>query len=133
MSVEIRRAGPEDAELFERVADDVFDYAVEPATLADYLATPGHHLVVAIAGGEVVGQAAAVLHRHPDERPVELYIDELAVAPAFRRRGIARLMLDSCSRSAASSGARRPGSEPSTTTSQPRASMPRAKRRRNRS
>jgi ribosomal protein S18 acetylase RimI-like enzyme len=94
MSVEIRRAGPGDAELFERVADDVFDYAVDPATLAGYLATPGHHLVVAIAGGEVVGQAAAVLHRHPDERPVELYIDELAVAPAFRRRGIARLMLD---------------------------------------
>lgn len=94
MSVEIRRAGPQDAELFEHVADDVFDYAVDLATLADYLATPGHHLVVAIDGGEVVGQASAVVHRHPDERPVELYIDELAVAPAFRRRGIARLMLD---------------------------------------
>jgi ribosomal protein S18 acetylase RimI-like enzyme len=94
MSVEIRRAGPQDAELFEHVADDVFDYAVDPETLADYLAMPGHHLVLAIDGGEVVGQAAAVVHRHPDERPVELSIDELAVAPAFRRRGIARLMLD---------------------------------------
>jgi ribosomal protein S18 acetylase RimI-like enzyme len=94
MSVEIVRAGPADAALFERVADDVFDYPVDPATLAEYLATPGHHLVVAVDGGEVVGQAAAVVHRHPDARPVELYIDELAVAPAHRRRGIARLMLD---------------------------------------
>ncbi len=94
MSVEVRRAGPGDAALFERIADDVFDYPVDLATLAGYLAVPGHHLVVALADGEVIGQAAAVVHRHPDERPVELYIDELAVAPAFRRRGIARLMLD---------------------------------------
>src|SRR4051794_24039607 len=94
MSVEIRRAGAADAALFERVADDVFDYPIDPATLAAYLAVPGHHLVVAVADGEVIGQAAAVVHRHPDERPVELYIDELAVAPGFRRKGIARLMLD---------------------------------------
>jgi ribosomal protein S18 acetylase RimI-like enzyme len=90
MTVEIRRVGPGDAGLLERVADGVFDYAVSPAGLAAYLATAGHHLV----GGEVVGQAAVLLHRHPDGRPVELYIDELAVAPAFQRRGIARLMLD---------------------------------------
>ena len=50
--------------------------------------------MVALADGEVVGQVAAVVHRHPDERPVELYVDEVAVAPAFRRKGIARLMLD---------------------------------------
>lgn len=94
MSVEIRRAGPGDEGLFERVAEDVFDYPVDQATLAEYLATAFHHLVVAIADGEVVGQVAAVVHRHPDARPVELYIDEVAVAPAYRRAGIARLMLD---------------------------------------
>jgi ribosomal protein S18 acetylase RimI-like enzyme len=94
MSIEIRRVGPGDEALFERVADDVFDYPVDHDTLAGYLAAPGHHFVVAIAGGEVVGQAAAVVHKHADERPVELYIDEVGVAPAFRRKGIARLMLD---------------------------------------
>jgi ribosomal protein S18 acetylase RimI-like enzyme len=94
MSVEIRRAEPGDGALFERVADEVFDYPVDPATLAEYLATPLHHLVVAIVDGEVVGQVAAVVHRHPDGRPVELYIDEVAVAPSHRRGGIARLMLD---------------------------------------
>jgi ribosomal protein S18 acetylase RimI-like enzyme len=94
MAIEVRRVGPRDALLFERIADDVFDHAVSPAVLATYLATPGHHLVVALDGGEVVGQAAAMLHRHPDERPVELYVDELGVAPSHRRRGIARLLLD---------------------------------------
>lgn len=94
MSVEIRRVRPADEGLFERIADDVFDHAVEHDVLASYLATPGHHLVVALAEGEVVGQVAAVLHRHADLRPVELYIDELAVAPAFRRQGVAQRMLD---------------------------------------
>ena len=94
MSVEIRRVGPGDEGLFEHIADDVFDHAVERDVLAEYLATPGHHFVVALAGGEVVGQVAAVLHRHADLRPVELYIDEVAVAPAFRRQGVAQRMLD---------------------------------------
>jgi ribosomal protein S18 acetylase RimI-like enzyme len=94
MNVEIRRVGPGDEALFERIADDVFDHAVERDVLAAYLATPNHHFVVALADGEVVGQVAAVVHRHADLRPVELYIDEVAVAAAFRRQGVARRMLD---------------------------------------
>ena len=50
-------------------------------------------MIVAVAAGEVIGQVAAVVHRHPD-KPTELYIDEVGVAPAFQRRGIARRMLD---------------------------------------
>jgi ribosomal protein S18 acetylase RimI-like enzyme len=94
MSVEIRRARPGDEGLFDRIADDVFDHAVGRDVLAGYLAEPGHHFVVAIAGGEIIGQVAAIVHKHPDERPVELYIDEVAVAPAFQRQGIATQMLD---------------------------------------
>ena len=94
MSVEIRRARPGDEGLFERIADDVFDNAVDLDVLAAYLATPGHHFVIAVADGVVVGQVAAVLHKHADLRPVELYIDEVAVAPAFRRQGVAGRMLD---------------------------------------
>ncbi len=94
MTVEIRYVGPGDEDLFDRVAPDVFDHPVERRQLAHYLATPGHHLMVAIEDGEVVGQVAAVVHRHPDGRPTELYIDEVAVAPALQRRGIARRLLD---------------------------------------
>jgi len=94
VNVEIRTLVPGDETLFERIAEGVFDYPVDRAILAGYLATPGHHLVVALCGGEIVGQVAAVVHRHPDRRQVELYIDEVGVAPAFQRRGIARRMLE---------------------------------------
>lgn len=93
MEVEIRRVTSADVALFDRVADEVFDEPVDPKRLAAYLAEPGHLMLVALAGGEVVAQVAAIIHRHPD-KPTELYIDEVGVAPAFQRQGIARRMLD---------------------------------------
>jgi len=94
MTVEIKYLGPGDEHVFERIAPGVFDNAVDRATLAHYLGTPGHHLIVAVSQGEMVGQAAAVVHRHPDLRPTELYIDEVAVTPARQRQGIAARLLD---------------------------------------
>ena len=93
MQPEIRRLTAHDAALLERVADEVFDEPVDPARVAAYLATPGHFMLVALADGEVVAQVAAVVHRHPD-KVTELYIDEVGVAPAWRRQGLARRMLD---------------------------------------
>src|SRR5580704_7564406 len=93
MTVEIRYLGPGDVRVFERIAPDVFDHAVDRATLAHYLGTPGHHLIVALANGEIVGQLAAVVHRHPDLRPTELYIDEVGVTPALQRQGVANRLL----------------------------------------
>ena len=45
----------------------VFDHADRSrhASCA-YLATPGHHLIVAFADGVMIGQLAAMVHRHPD-------------------------------------------------------------------
>jgi aminoglycoside 6'-N-acetyltransferase I len=94
MTVDIRHVRPADEHLFERIAAEVFDHAVDLANLARYLAMPGHLLVVAIADGQIVGQVAAVVHRHPDARPTELYIDEVAVTPALQRQGIATRMLE---------------------------------------
>lgn len=94
MTIEIRRLGPGDAALFDRVAESVFDHAIDAAGLAAYLASPGHHFIAAFADGVMVGQLATVLHRHPDRRPIELYIDELGVAPSFQRRGIAARLLE---------------------------------------
>ena len=90
--IEVRLATAEDAELFDRVAEEVFDEAVDPALLAAYLSAPGHHMIVALDRGTIVGQVAAVVHCHPD-KPTELYIDEVGVAAGYRRRGIARRML----------------------------------------
>jgi ribosomal protein S18 acetylase RimI-like enzyme len=93
MPVEIRRLNAGDEGVLDRIADDVFDEPINSARLKAYLAEPGHYMIVAIADGVVVGQCAAVVHRHPD-KATELYIDEVGVTPALQRQGIARQMLD---------------------------------------
>lgn len=93
MQVEIRRLAPGDAAILTRVADEVFDGPVDAGRVAAYLAEPSHLMLVALADDEVVAQVAAIIHKHPD-KPTELYIDEVGVAPAFHRQGIARRMLD---------------------------------------
>lgn len=91
--VDIKHVGPGDATLFDRVAPDVFDEPVDRQRLAAYLAEPSHLMFVALRAGEIVGQCAAVIHRHPD-KVTELYIDEVGVTPALQRQGIGRRMLD---------------------------------------
>lgn len=85
--------GPSHAAVLDRVAKDVFDEDIDPARVAAYLAEPGHLMVLAVAAGEVVGQARGMVHRHPD-LPTELYIDNLGVTPGRRREGIAMRLLD---------------------------------------
>jgi aminoglycoside 6'-N-acetyltransferase I len=93
MNVEIRRLYLGDDALVKRIAEDVFDEPVRPDRLAAYLASPDHFMIVPLSDGIVVGQCAAVIHRHPD-KVTELYIDEVGVSPGFQRQGIARRMLD---------------------------------------
>ena len=93
MNVEIRRLYAGDDALVKQIAEDVFDEPVRPDRLAAYLAAPGHFMIVALSENVVVGQCAAVIHRHPD-KVSELYIDEVGVSPTFQRQGIARKILD---------------------------------------
>ncbi len=93
MSVELHRVTIDDLELFDRVADEVFDAPIVPERLRQYLAEPGHLMILAVEDGVVVGQCAAVIHRHPD-KVTELYIDELGTAPLHQRQGIGRRMID---------------------------------------
>lgn len=91
--IALRRLGPADAALFDRVDPDVFNEPVRPDRIAAYLAEPNHMMILALADGLVVGQCAAVIHRHPD-KVTELYIDEVGTASGWRRQGIARRMLE---------------------------------------
>lgn len=91
--IEIRAVGPADRGLFRHVAPEVFDGPVMPERLAGYLASADHLMVLALLDGEVVGQVAAVIHRHPD-MPDELYVDNLGVTPALQRQGIGRRLMD---------------------------------------
>lgn len=90
----VRLLGPDDAAVLDRVAPDVFDRPIDPHRAAEFLGDPRHHLAVAVsdAGGDVVGMASAVTHLRPD-KPPELYVDEIGVAPAWRRRGLGRRLL----------------------------------------
>jgi len=94
MRIEIIRLSAENASLLDHVAEDVFDEDIVPARLAAYLAHETNLMFLAVADGLVVGQVAACVHRHPDQ-PTELYVDNLGVAEAFRRQGIARRLIES--------------------------------------
>ncbi len=92
MAIVLKRIGANDAAVFTSIAPDVFDEPVDPKLLASFLTAPGHLMLLALDGDLVVGQCAAVIHRHPD-KPAELYIDEVGTAATHRRQGIARAML----------------------------------------
>lgn len=90
--VVIRLLGPADAAILDSVAPDVFDEPINPHFTAEFLADPRHHLVVALHNTTVVGMASAVHYIHPD-KPPELWINEVGVAPTHQRRGIGRLLM----------------------------------------
>lgn len=88
VGVVIRRLTPELASSFPAVADDVFDAAPTAEHLEKLALMPGHALFVAIGGETVVGQILAMIQFQADRAP-QLYIDNLGVAPPFKRQGIA--------------------------------------------
>ena len=89
----IRLLGPGDIATLDRVADDVFDEPVNLAWAREFLNDHRHHLAVALDGATVVGFASAVHYIHPD-KPPELWINEVGVAPTHHRRGIGRQLLE---------------------------------------
>jgi ribosomal protein S18 acetylase RimI-like enzyme len=92
MSIEIRILEAADHNVLERVAADVFDGPINPSWAAEFLHDPRLHLVVALDGDTVVGFASGVHYLHPD-KPPELFINEVGVAPSHRRQGVGKEML----------------------------------------
>ncbi|MFI4975832.1 MAG: GNAT family N-acetyltransferase [Caulobacterales bacterium] len=89
MSIEIRTLGAGDDAVLGAVAPEVFDDPVDPGLTREFLADPRHHIAVAVDDGVVVGFASAVHYIHPD-KPRELWINEVAVAPTHHRRGLGK-------------------------------------------
>jgi GNAT superfamily N-acetyltransferase len=87
VALEIKVLAREDASVLESVAADVFDDVVDARWTREFLDDERHHLVVAIDDGVVVGFASAVHYVHPD-KPPELWINEVGVAPTHQGRGI---------------------------------------------
>jgi aminoglycoside 6'-N-acetyltransferase I len=85
----IRILGSGDAPLLQRVAPDVFDHPLNPALVAEFLRDDRHHLAAAIDEGMVVGFASGVHYVHPD-KPPEMWINEVGVAPTHQGRGLGK-------------------------------------------
>jgi ribosomal protein S18 acetylase RimI-like enzyme len=92
MAVKIKVLQRGDDRVLANVAPEVFDRAVDPVLTREFLEDPRHHIAVAIDDGLVVGMATAVHYIHPDAHP-QLWINEIAVAPPYRRRGLGKQML----------------------------------------
>lgn len=89
----VRMLNPGEARVLDDVAPDVFDHAIDARWAAEFFADPRHHLAVALEGGRVVGFASGVHYVHPD-KPPELFVNEVGVAPTHQGRGLARRLME---------------------------------------
>lgn len=94
MSITVRILDRDGGEVLQNVAPGVFDNPIDPRWSAEFLADPRHHLAVAIDDetGQVVGMASSVHYVHPD-KPPELWVNEVGVAPTHQGRRIGRRIL----------------------------------------
>jgi ribosomal protein S18 acetylase RimI-like enzyme len=92
MAIEIKVLERGDDGVLGNVALGVFDGTIDFDLVAEFLADPRHHLVVALDDTLVVGFASGVHYLHPDKRP-QLWINEVGVAPTHRRRGLGKAVL----------------------------------------
>lgn len=101
MAVETRILQAADRGLLNNVAAGVFDNDLDDRLVAEFLADGRHHLAVAIENGLVIGFASGVHYIHPD-KPAEMFINEVGVAPEHQGRGIGtavmRTLLDHAKR-----------------------------------
>lgn len=89
----VTRLSPGHEGVLENVTAGVFDRIVVPELAADFVNDPRHHMVVAVVGETIVGCASGVHYVHPD-KPPELFINEVAVAPSHQRRGVGRRLVE---------------------------------------
>jgi len=91
--MEIRRLGPGDEDAVAAAAF-LFDGPADDAATRRFLREPGHHLLVAYEGdGRPAGFISGVEMVHPD-KGAEMFLYELGVDTAARRRGVGRALVD---------------------------------------
>jgi ribosomal protein S18 acetylase RimI-like enzyme len=92
MTIEIKILQRGDDHILGNVAAGVFDKPVNAEFAREFLEDARHHIAVAIDNGLVVGFASGVHYIHPD-KPPELWINEVGLAPTHRRRGLGKSVL----------------------------------------
>lgn len=92
-AIQIIRVHTQTAQILEQIAEDVFDYPIQLDQLKRFLEDPNAALFIAILNQVVVGQIRGFIQYRPD-CPPDLYIDNLGVTPAEKRRGIASKLVE---------------------------------------
>jgi len=90
--MEIRALGPGDDDAVV-AAQHLFDGPARAVATTRFLEEPGSHLLVGYVGGEPAGFVSGVEVTHPD-KGTEMFLYELAVDEAHRRRGYARALVE---------------------------------------
>lgn len=80
---------------------DVFDDPVQAELLTQFVAQQMNHLVVAVAKEALgstledvtIGMASAISYVHPD-KPLQLFINEVAVADRYQRQGVGKRLIE---------------------------------------
>ena len=93
MPTKIRILNHTNSHLMKNVAADVFDHDIQPQYLSAFLDDPRHILSFATDNKIVVGIASAFEYFHPD-KPQQLFVNEVGVAPHYRRQGIGRSLVE---------------------------------------
>jgi ribosomal protein S18 acetylase RimI-like enzyme len=92
VAIEVRLLRRGDESVLAAVAAGVFDNDIDKCAVEEFLGDARHHIAVGIDAGLVVGFASAVHYIHPD-KPPELWINEVAVAPKHQGRGLGKELL----------------------------------------
>jgi len=90
--MQITRMGPGDHDLVV-AASALFDGPPDPDATRRFLSAAGHHLLIATEAGTPAGFVTGIEMTHPD-KGTEMFLYELAVDGAFRRRGVGRALVD---------------------------------------
>jgi GNAT superfamily N-acetyltransferase len=88
--IKVLQAG--DDHVLMHVADGLFDNPIDASLTKEFLEDSRHHIAVAIDDGIVVAFASGVHYVHPD-KPPELWVNEVSVAPTHQRRGLGKAVL----------------------------------------
>lgn len=113
-TVDIRTLGPADApslramlSMFGKAFEDIPTYTAQQpddAYLERLLSGNNFIAIAAVAGSAIIGGIAAYVLQKFEQERAELYIYDLAVAEAYRRRGVATGMIEALKNLAAARG-----------------------------
>jgi ribosomal protein S18 acetylase RimI-like enzyme len=104
--LEIRRITAADRALLRRMdGTDLFDGPLRDDAFDRFVASPEHHLLLAIDAGEPVGMVSGVELTHPD-KGTEMFLYELAVLERAQRRGFGTALVEALAALARERGCR---------------------------